>query len=117
MLKVGQIEQVEITGYSSEGMGVCRMEGCAVFVPNAIRGEVCRVRVTHVSKNSAHGKIEEILERSPHRVRRACEEAKVCGGCQLPNTGVGCREVCRQLVSIRRLDGVIRSTDSDTLRQ
>ena len=83
MLKVGQIEQVEITGYSSEGMGVCRIDGCAVFVPNAIRGEVCEVRVTHVSKNSAHGKIEQILTRSPHRIARLCPEAKLCGGCQL----------------------------------
>lgn len=83
MLKVGQIEKVEITGYSSEGMGVCRIDGCAVFVPNAIRGEVCEIRVTHVSKHSAHGKIEQILTRSPHRIPRICPEAKLCGGCQL----------------------------------
>ena len=83
MLKVGQIERVEITGYSSEGMGVCRIEGCAVFVPNAIRGEICDVKVTHVSRNSAHGKIEQIHLRSPHRIPRACPDAKLCGGCQL----------------------------------
>ena len=83
MLKVGQIERVEITGYSSEGMGVCRIDGCAVFVPNAIRGEVCEIKVTHVSRNSAHGKIERIVERSPHRITRACPDAKLCGGCQL----------------------------------
>jgi 23S rRNA (uracil1939-C5)-methyltransferase len=83
VLKVGQIERVEITGYSSEGMGVCRIEGCAVFVPNAIRGEVCDVKVTHVSRSSAHGKIEQIHLRSPHRIPRACPDAKLCGGCQL----------------------------------
>ena len=83
MLKVGQIERTEITGYSSEGMGVCRIDGCAVFVPNAIRGERCEIRITHVSRNSAHGKIEKILERSPHRISRSCPVAKLCGGCQL----------------------------------
>lgn len=83
MLKVGQIEWTEITGYSSEGMGVCRVDGCAVFVPNAIRGERCEIRITHVSRNSAHGKIERILERSPHRIPRTCPAAKLCGGCQL----------------------------------
>ena len=83
MLKVGQIEQVEITGYSSEGDGVCRMDGCAVFVPNAIRGEVCDVKITHVSRNSAHGRIEKIVKRSPHRISRVCPDAKLCGGCQL----------------------------------
>ncbi len=82
MLKVGQIERTEITGYSSEGMGVCRVDGCAVFVPNAIRGELCTVKITHVSRSSAHGKIEEILKRSPHRISRSCPVAKLCGGCQ-----------------------------------
>ena len=83
MLKVGQIEEVEITGYSSAGMGVCRVDGRAVFVPNAIRGELCLVKLTHVSKNSAHGKIERIVKRSAHRINRVCPEAKRCGGCQL----------------------------------
>jgi 23S rRNA (uracil1939-C5)-methyltransferase len=83
MLKVGQVEQTEITGYSSEGMGICRIDGCAVFVPNAIRGELCEIKVTHVSRNSAHGKIEQIIRRSPHRIPRSCPEAKRCGGCQL----------------------------------
>ena len=83
MLKVGQVERTEITGYSSEGMGICRIDGCAVFVPNAIRGELCEIKVTHVSRNSAHGKIEQIIERSPHRITRTCPDAKRCGGCQL----------------------------------
>ena len=82
MLKVGQKAEVEITGYSSDGLGVCRIDGCAVFVPNAIRGERCEISVIHVSRNSAHGKIERILERSPHRIARACPVAKLCGGCQ-----------------------------------
>ena len=83
MLKVGQTEKTEITGYSSEGMGICRIDGCVVFVPNAIRGELCEIKVTHVSQNSAHGKIETILRRSPHRITRLCPDAKLCGGCQL----------------------------------
>ncbi len=83
MLKVGQTEKTEITGYSSEGMGICRIDGCVVFVPNAIRGELCEIKVTHVSQNSAHGKIETILRRSPHRIARLCPDAKLCGGCQL----------------------------------
>ena len=82
MLQIGQIAETEITGYTSEGEGVCRIDGCAVFVPNAVRGELCEIRVTHVGKHSAHGKIEKILERSPHRVNRACPYAKLCGGCQ-----------------------------------
>ena len=83
MLKVGQIETVEITGYTSEGLGVCRIDGCAVFVPNAIRGEVCEVAVSYVSRNSAKARITRLIAPSPHRINRLCPDGKRCGGCQL----------------------------------
>ena len=82
MLKVGQIEQVRITDYTAEGEGVCRVEGCVVFVPGAIRGELCRIRITHVGRTNAHGEIREILEPSPHRCAAECPDAARCGGCK-----------------------------------
>ena len=83
MLKVNQTADVQITGYTSEGEGVCRIEGCAVFVPKALRGELCRVTVNHVGKTAAHGRLEKLLWRSPHRRPQDCPYAKRCGGCQL----------------------------------
>ena len=84
MLKIGQKATVEITGYTSEGLGVCRIDGCAVFVPNAIRGEVCEVAVSYVSRNSAQAKLTKLLEPSAHRMsRRLCPDSKRCGGCAL----------------------------------
>ena len=81
MLKIGQKATVEITGYTSEGLGVCRIDGCAVFVPNAIRGEVCEVAVSYVSRNSAQAKLTKLLEPSAHRMsRRLCPDSKRCGG-------------------------------------
>ena len=38
----GRTYRAEITGYTSKGEGVARIEGRAVFVPGALRGEVCR---------------------------------------------------------------------------
>ena len=81
MLIKNQIYEAVITDYTAEGQGVAKIEGCAVFVPNAIAGEKCRIRVTLVRKTWAAGKIVEILERSPHRVNRECPVAKLCGGC------------------------------------
>ena len=57
------------------------MEGCAVFIPNAIAGERVAVRIEKAQKTWAAGKIVEILEKSPHRVNRECPVAKLCGGC------------------------------------
>ena len=81
MLVKNQIYEAVITDYTTEGQGVAHIEGCAVFIPNAIAGERVRVRVTLVRKTWAAGKIVELLERSPHRVNRACPVAKLCGGC------------------------------------
>ena len=81
MLIKNQCYEATITDYTAEGQGVAHVEGCAVFVPNAIAGERVRLRIEKAQKTWAAGKIVEILEKSPHRVNRACPVAKLCGGC------------------------------------
>lgn len=80
-MKKNEIYRAAVSGFTSEGLGVCRVDGYAVFVPNAVPGEEYDVRITHVGRNAAHGKIETIIQRSPHRVNRRCPYAKRCGGC------------------------------------
>ena len=81
MLIKNQIYEAVITDYTSEGQGVAHIEGCAVFIPNAIAGEKCLVRIEKAQKTWAAGKITQILEKSPHRINRECPVAKLCGGC------------------------------------
>ena len=81
MLIKNQIYEAVVTDYTSEGQGVAHIEGCAVFIPNAIAGERYTVRIEKAQKTWAAGKIVEILEKSPHRVNRECPVAKLCGGC------------------------------------
>lgn len=81
MLEKGKIYEAEICDYTAEGQGVAKIEGCAVFIPNAIFGEKCLVRIEKAKKTWATGKITELLEKSPHRVNRVCPVAKICGGC------------------------------------
>ncbi|MDD6199819.1 MAG: 23S rRNA (uracil(1939)-C(5))-methyltransferase RlmD [Firmicutes bacterium] len=81
MLNRNQIYEAVVSDYSAEGQGVAKIEGCAVFLPNAIVGERCLVRIEKAQKTWAAGKITEILEPSPHRVSRECPVAKLCGGC------------------------------------
>ena len=81
MLNKNQIYEAVITDYTDQGQGVAKIEGCAVFIPNAIAGERVLVRIEKARKTWAAGKITEILEKSPHRVNRACPVAKQCGGC------------------------------------
>ena len=81
MLIKNQIYETVITDYTTEGQGVAHIEGCAVFIPNAIAGEKVKVRIEVAKKNWAAGKMVEILEKSPHRMNRECPVAKLCGGC------------------------------------
>ena len=81
MLEKGKIYEAVISDYTSEGQGVAKVEGCAVFVPSAIMGEKYRLSIEKVGKTWAAGKIVEILEKSPHRVQRECPISASCGGC------------------------------------
>ena len=81
MLEKNKTYEAVVTDYTAEGQGVAKIEGCAVFIPNAIVGEKCRVRIEKAQKTWAAGKLVEILEKSPHRVNRECGVAKLCGGC------------------------------------
>ena len=81
MLEKGKIYEAVICDYTAEGQGIAKIDGCAVFIPNAIFGEKVRVRIEKAQKTWASGKITEILEKSPHRVQRACPISSGCGGC------------------------------------
>ena len=81
MLIKNQIYEAVVTDYTAEGLGVAHVDGCAVFLPNAIAGERYTIRIEKVGKTWAAGKIVEVLEKSPHRVNRECPVAKLCGGC------------------------------------
>ncbi len=81
MLEKNKIYEAVISDYTAEGQGIAKIEGCAVFIPNAICGEKVLVRIEKAQKTWAAGKITEILEKSPHRINRVCPVAKLCGGC------------------------------------
>ena len=73
--------RAEVAGFTSEGLGVCRVDGCAVFVPNAAPGEEYLLRITHVGKTAAHGKLLRVEAASPHRIEPDCPYFPACGGC------------------------------------
>ncbi len=82
MLKKSGIYPAVIEGYASGGEGVARIEGMAVFVKGALRGERADVEIEHVGHSAAWGHIEKLMEPSPARVEPDCPYYGVCGGCQ-----------------------------------
>ena len=87
-LKKNEIYETAMTGFTSEGAGVCRIKGRAVFVPRALPGETWRVRIVKVTKTAVFGRGEERLTTSPERVEPDCPNFGRCGGCNLMHIDV-----------------------------
>ena len=82
-LKKNELVDLTCDAYASDGMGVARLDGLAVFVSGAVAGEPCRARILKVLKNAAFAKVEEVLEPSPERVAPDCPHYPACGGCRV----------------------------------
>ena len=74
-LKENQIYRAVIEGYASDGSGVARIEGMAVFVRGAIRDEVTDIRIEHVGHSAAWGHAERVTKLS--MARREPESAEL----------------------------------------
>ncbi len=66
-----------------DGAGVAKVDGYPLFVPNALPGEKAKIKVIKVNKGYGFGRLVEIYEESPYRVKPSCSIFKECGGCQL----------------------------------
>ena len=83
MPEKNQVCTAEITALTSEGSGVCRIDGMAVFVPETAVGDVCEVKIVKVLKSYAYGIVEKIVKPSDDRIENSCHVYKKCGGCLL----------------------------------
>lgn len=80
-VRKGQSLEVNVTGYTSEGQGVARVEGLAIFIPGVIRGERVQITVEHLGHTAAYARLDQVLEQSPERREPACPYMGQCGGC------------------------------------
>ena len=80
-LREGKIYSGTVEGYSSEGLGIVRLDGAVVFVPQVIRGEEIDLRITKVMKTAAAGEAVKIRKPSVERTKPECPYYGKCGGC------------------------------------
>ena len=80
-LRENQIYSGTVEGYSSEGLGIVRLDGAVVFVPGAVRGEDIDLRITKVMKTCAAGEVVKVRKASPERMKPECPYFGKCGGC------------------------------------
>lgn len=71
---------IDINDIGSDGQGIGKFEGFAVFVPETVVGEKIKAKILKVNKSLAYGKVAEILRPSPNRIEPVCSAAGKCGG-------------------------------------
>ncbi len=81
LLKKDKVYTGTVEGYSSEGLGIVRLDGAVVFVPGAVRGETIDLKIVKVMKTAAAGEIVKIHKPSPERAKPECPYYGKCGGC------------------------------------
>lgn len=79
----GDVFTAKIEDYTSEGAGVARIDGMAVFVPLALKNEECEIKILKVEKSFAYAKLIRVIKESPARVESECKYYPKCGGCTM----------------------------------
>lgn len=72
---------IEDMGVDGEGIG--HVDGCTLFVKDALIGDVITAKVMKMKKNYGYARMMEILTPSKDRVMPKCAYHKQCGGCQI----------------------------------
>lgn len=81
-VKKGQIIELEIPQIAFGGKGLCRVDGMAVFVDQAVPQDRVKARIIKKKKNYAEARVIDLLEPSPFRIEAPCSYSGICGGCK-----------------------------------
>lgn len=86
-VELSKNDKIELTidALTSEGSGVGRHNGLAVFVRGAVPQDKIIAHIIKRSKNYAIGIIDRIIQPSPERIESDCPYSQKCGGCSFRN--------------------------------
>lgn len=86
-VELSKNDKIELTidALTSEGSGVGRYNGLAVFVRGTVPQDKIIAHIIKRSKNYAIGIIDEIIEPSAERIESDCPYSDRCGGCSFRN--------------------------------
>ncbi len=87
---------LEITDISSDGSGIGKYEGQAIFVPLTAVGDVVSARILKCKKSYAFAKCEQIITPSKHRTDIDCGVFARCGGCAFRHINYAAEAVLKQ---------------------
>ncbi len=81
MIKKNEHYNIKITGVSSDGNGVGKIDGFTVFVPMTVTGDEGEIVIVKVLSKYAIGRMLDLKTPSNLRQEPQCDVFKRCGGC------------------------------------
>lgn len=83
MNKKGDVIEVDITDFSTDGEGIGKTDAFTWFIKDSVIGDRVRAVVMKTKKSYGYARVVEILKESKDRVELRCPVARPCGGCAL----------------------------------
>lgn len=108
-VKKNQEYIVDIIDNGYEGEGIAKINDYIIFIPQAIKGEKCKILILKTTTSHGFGKILEILETASSREKVDCSTYTRCGGCNL-------RHISYQ-TTLRMKQEVVQNLANKTLKQ
>ncbi len=100
---------LDISATSSDGSGIGRVDGMAVFVPLTAVGDKAKVKILKVKKTYAYGKLIALIKPSQNRIENNCTAFNQCGGCVYRHISYDAEKALKQNTvyeNIKRIGGI-----------
>lgn len=110
MIKENDIYKVTGLDYTSEGIGLAKVDDFPIFINNLIIGEEAEIKITKVKRKFALGKIIRFTKMSEDRITPIVPETIHLGGCQFTQLSYE-KEVEYKLSKVNRALRVIGGLD------
>ncbi len=89
-MQKNDVVTIEIEDMGNDGEGIGKVNGYALFVKDAIIGDVVEAKVIKAKKNYGYARLMNIISPSKYRVKNPrCPIARKCGGCQIQEMEYG----------------------------
>lgn len=87
----GAVHRIVVGGRDGHARGLASLGRRPLRIPNALPGETLDVRLDHVGRHLAVGRVAKVVAPSPDRVDDACPLGATCPGCGLRTTSPAAR--------------------------
>jgi 23S rRNA (uracil1939-C5)-methyltransferase len=107
-MEKNDIVRIEITDMTMEGEGIGHYEEMALFVKDAVIGDVVDAKIMKMKKNYGYARLMQIVTPSKDRVKPLCPIARQCGGCQIQEMSYAKQLEFKQKLVVKNLERIGR---------